>query len=390
MTLAVLDWDIDHLPERLEAQAGEEGAVVLLRIDGQPCGQAVLWHRPEESGLPLRDRLLRAAGSSFWERWLERELGVPHADPAFGQLPSATVVICTRERPDDLERCLEALSAMADRAEIMVIDNAPVTDGTRLVVERFSDVRYVLEPRKGLDNARNAALKLVASEVIAFIDDDAVADPSWLRNLLRNFEDPLVMAVGGLTMALTLEAPAQVAFQQLGGFTRGFKRQVYDASTVDPFDAWQAAAGVNLAIRRSVADVIGPFDPALDAGTLSCAGGDTDYCRRILIAGYRIVYDPQALNWHRHRRSMEELRQQIFGYECAFFAILTKALLFEGDPRAIGRTLKWVRHQFPAVLRSLRRRNRDGLPFNIALAQTRGALAGPLRYLRARWRVGHG
>jgi GT2 family glycosyltransferase len=383
MTLAVLDLDIDRLPDRLDTPPGEDGAVVLLRIGGQPCGQAILWHDGKDGDLPLRERLLRAAGSSFWERWLERELGVAQAEVRVEALPSATVVICTRERPDDLERCLQALSEMPSEPDILVIDNAPVTDATREVVERFARVRYALEPRKGLDNARNAALRLVTSDVLAFIDDDAVADPSWLDNLLRNFDDPLVLAVGGLTMALTLEAPAQVAFQRVGGFTRGFKRRVHDASTTDPFDAWHAAAGVNLAIRRSAVDTVGFFDEALDAGTLSCAGGDTDYCRRILAAGYRIVYDPEALNWHRHRRSMDELRQQIFGYECAFFAILTKALLFERDPRAAIRAVKWVRHQVPALIDSLRHAKRRDVPFNIALTQTKGALAGPSRYLRS-------
>src|SRR3712207_8456109 len=54
-------------------------------------------------------------------------------------------------------------------------------------------------------------------------------------------------------------------------------------------------------LRRSVLDHVGPFDPALDAGTRALAGGDTDLFRRILRQGYRIAYDPQALNWHRHR-----------------------------------------------------------------------------------------
>ncbi|QGP78191.1 glycosyltransferase family 2 protein [Sphingobium sp. CAP-1] len=384
MALAVLDLDIDRLPDRLELTADQEGALALLRLDGAPCGQAILWRDAHDNMDPLRKRLLRAANSSFWERWLERELGLSHADPDPATLPGATVVICTRDRTEDLERCLDGLLAMPDQPDILVVDNAPSTDGTRALVARYPMVRYLLEPRPGLDVARNTAIRNSSSEIIAFIDDDAVPDRLWLRHLLRNFEDAMVLAAGGLTMALELDAPAQIAFQRFGGFSRGFKRFTYDALTTDPFDAWHAAAGVNLAIRRSATDLIGLFDEALDAGTLSCAGGDTDYCRRILTAGYRIAYDPQALNWHRHRRSMEELQRQVYGYECAFFAILTKSLLFERNPRALLRGLKWLRHQLPSLARSFRHQQHRTVPFNIIWVQTRGAFAGPGRYLRAR------
>ncbi|MFC3441139.1 glycosyltransferase family 2 protein [Sphingobium rhizovicinum] len=384
MALAVLDYDIDHLPDQLDLKDGQDGALVLLRIDNVPCGQAILWREAGNKDAPLRDRLLCAAGSSFWERWLERQMGLPHFDPAPATLPDATVVICTRDRTEDLERCLDGLHAMPDAPAILVIDNAPSTDGTRLLVARYPDVRYICEPRPGLDVARNTAIANTSSPIIAFIDDDAMPDRLWLQNLLRNFEDPMVLAAGGLTMALELDAPAQVAFQRVGGFSRGFKRFTYDAMTTNPFDAWHAAAGVNLAIRRSAVDIIGLFDEALDAGTLSCAGGDTDYCRRILAAGYRIAYDPQALNWHRHRRSMEELQRQIYGYECAFFAILTKSLFFEHNPKALVRGLTWLRHQIPSLARSLRQQQNRTMPFNIAWTQTRGAIAGPGRYLRAR------
>lgn len=390
MAFAVLDLDIDHLPERIDSEPGQEGAVVLLRIDGQPCGQAVLWHRAADRALPLRERLLRNANSSFWERWTERALGVSHPDPVPVALPSATVVICTRERPEDLERCLAGLVAMPDDPDILVIDNAPATDATRMVVERFPTVRYLLEPRPGLDYARNTAMETVTAEIVAFTDDDAVPDRLWLRTLLRNFEDPMVMAAGGLTMALELDTEAQIHFQRMGGFGRGFKRIVHDGVSTDPFESWKAGAGVNIAVRRSAAEAIGLFDLALGAGTRAMAGDETDLFRRLLAAGYRIAYDPQALNWHRHRRTMDELQRQIYGYECGSFAILTKALLFEANPRALAHMARWMRANLPVLARSFRRSRRGPLPFNVSLTQARGALIGPVRYLQARRKVRHG
>ena len=384
MAVAVLDFDISDVPDMLDGFSGYTQALVLLRIDRRPVGQAMV---PLKGGQcpGFRARLLEAADSAFWEAWLRRHLGLPADEPAPGRpLPSATVAVCTRDRVDDLRRCLPALLAMPDHGQsIIVVDNAPSDDSTRALVETFPRIRYVRELRPGLDVARNRALEEARSEVVAFIDDDAVADPAWLQTLLRNFADPLVMAATGTTMALELETEAQVAFQRYGGFLRGFKRTVYDAATHDPFMAWQAGAGVNMALRRSVLEHVGRFDEALDAGTPTQAGGDSDMFRRILANGFRIAYDPQALNWHRHRRTLPELERQVYGYEAAASAILTKALVFEGNLGSVKALLKGLRRDLPILARAaLRRPGTSRL--RVALVRLRGTAFGPFAYLRAR------
>ncbi|MBX4908555.1 MULTISPECIES: glycosyltransferase [Rhizobium] len=386
MRLAVRDIDILDLPPDFEPTGDYQGALVLIRVAGRPCGQAVIAFDTEGGKTPIKERILSAAGSSVFEAWLRHRLALPDPSPRPSQLPKASVVICTRDRTEDLERCLIGLLAMPDKADILVVDNAPSNDATRDLVSRFNTVRYLREPRPGLDVARNTALRNARADVVAFIDDDAVPDPLWLRTLLRNFEDPLVLAVTGLTMAAELETDSQIAFQHFGGFCRGFRRQVYDAHNLDPFTGWHAGAGVNMALRRTIVDAVGWFDEALDAGTLSLAGGDTDMFRRVLEAGYRIIYDPEALNWHRHRRSSKELQQQMYGYEAASFAILTKALVFEGNPRALPRM---VRSYIRLLRRVFQRRqtHQFSLPYNDALTQFRGAASGPVRYLRARARA---
>lgn len=267
MALAVLDLDFLDLPETLPAMEGHSGAVVLLRIAGRPCGQAILSFAPDEVGRPLRERLMAAADSGFWEAWLRHKLGIV-PEPIPPARTSVTVLICTRDRTDDLRLCLERLMAMPDDGQsILVVDNAPATEATAELVARFPSVRYLREPRPGLDVARNSGIRMATGEIVAMIDDDAVPDPLWLRTLVRNFDDPLVLAAGGLTMAVELETEAQIAFQRVGGFARGFKRLVYDAATCDPFKAWHAGAGVNLALRRCVVEKVGGFDEALDAGT---------------------------------------------------------------------------------------------------------------------------
>lgn len=380
--MAVLDLEVTSVPEHFDLPPGCRAGLALLRVRGRPCGQAVIrLDRPDE---PLLPTILAGADSTFWQAWLRDRLGLdPVGSDAAPAIP-VSVAICTRDRTEDLERCVSALLRMPDDGqEILVIDNAPSTDATARLMRSMPRIRYVREERPGLNVARNRALREAQGEIVLFTDDDAAPDPFWLRRLARNFDDPLVLASTGLTMALELSSAAQIDFQRYGGFVRGFKRIVYDAAEHNPLLAWHAGAGVNMALRRSVVQLVGPFDEAFDAGTPTHAGGDSEMFRRVLLAGYRIIYDPEALNWHRHRRSAEELRRQLFGYEVAGASLLTKAFVTDCDIGALREALRWLRREVRAVLRSaLRRPNVQ--PFSLASARFKGGVIGPLLYLRSR------
>lgn len=379
--MAVLDLDVSA-PCELQTDEAPQTALALLRVEGRPAGKALIPLSDLDVG-SIEARLLEHADSAYWERWINHRLGL-HREDAL-DCADVTIAVCTRDRPDDLKQCLNGLQRLhKGDQEILVIDNAPSNEATRDLVREMGGIRYVREERPGLDIARNRALREADTEIVAFIDDDAVPDRDWLRCLTRNFADPMVMASTGLTMPLELATDAQILFEQFGGFARGFRRQVYDATRLDPMFAWKAGAGVNMAMRRAVLDLVGPFDEALDAGSPTFAGGDTDMFRRILKSGYSIVYDPEALNWHRHRRSMAELRRQIFGYEVAAYAICTKAFIMEGDLGAFVHALRTMTAKAKSIIRLLlRHRNSRDLAF-VAL-RLRGAMEGPFRYIYSRW-----
>jgi glycosyltransferase involved in cell wall biosynthesis len=385
MPTAVLDLDFYQLPTQVGGLERYPQALILLRLHGRPVGQALL---PVVDGKlggdELRDALLYAADSAFWEAWLDDQLGgAEQTEPLF-KPPTATVAVCTRDRPVDLHRCLEALSHLADDGqELLVIDNCPSTDETRRLVEQYPRVRYVREERPGLNCARNRALREATGEIIAFTDDDAAPDPLWLQRLLRNFADPRVLCVTGLTMPLELETEAQEWFQRLGGFGRGFKRMCFDRATCNPFLGWAAGAGVNMAVRRTIMEQVGEFDEALDVGTPTRGGGDSEIFVRILSAGYRIVYEPAALNWHRHRYRWDELRRQLYGYEVAGFAIWTR-YLFAAKVEGLRQAWRWVGRELRVLAHAFLRRP-GSTPLDLVLARFCGALVGPWAYPYARW-----
>jgi glycosyltransferase involved in cell wall biosynthesis len=121
-----------------------------------------------------------------------------------------SVILCTYNRANLLKSALESVVRQdfpRQDYEVIVVDNNS-TDDTASVVEeikcRFPDheVRYLLEKRQGLSFARNAGARAARARIIAYMDDDAEADPTWLTELLKAFEShPGSHCIGGRVVA---------------------------------------------------------------------------------------------------------------------------------------------------------------------------------------------
>lgn len=386
MPTAVVRVDATELPPELEVAPQYERALLVVTWRGRPMGHGIV---PVDGGIIgaelLRDAVERIGGDAIRARTLEEWLGWDERAP--GVALRATIAICTRDRVDDLERCLASMAHLPDDGqEILVVDSAS-RDGAavRETVERHAatcNVRYVRADRGGLDIARNCALQESRGDVVAFCDDDAEVDPAWLRALMENFANPRTLCVTGLILPRELETPAQEWFESTNGFARGYARRVHDGVEDDPFFVNRVGAGASMALRRDVLELLGPFDEALDAGTRSCSGGDHDYFTRILAAGYCIVYEPAALSWHRHRREWRALRLAIEGYGTGVWAYLTRQFL-DGETRAPYVAFAWLRWQLRGIIRAMLGRSAP-LPLELAAAELRGCAAGPRAYLVAR------
>src|SRR3990172_1969071 len=105
----------------------------------------------------------------------------------------ASVIICTRNRRTYVKKCLQSLLEQDYRKnnfEVVLVDNAS-TDGTKDEVMEFSsllNLQYVWEPIPGVSRARNRGLEKARGEIGVFLDDDTVAYPNWLTELLKPFE----------------------------------------------------------------------------------------------------------------------------------------------------------------------------------------------------------
>lgn len=385
MATAILDLEISKLPPEIAVEERYSKALVLIRLHGNPIGQATL---PVVGGRigdnELRETLMNAVGENLWKNWLWDVLEWDERGPV-QPVPIATVAVCTRDRPEDLQRTLEALMRLPDDGqEYLVIDNCPATDATQELVKNYPQVRYVREDVPGSSAARNRALREAKQEFVAFTDDDAVPDGNWLRSLLRNFSDPRVMCVTGLVMPLELETEAQEWFERYSPHGRGFGRVVFDGAHSNPLMVNLVGVSASMALRSRAIDFIGLFDEVLGAGTPTASGEDCEFFTRILRSGYCIVYEPRALSWHRHRRTWEELRNTLEGYGVGVYAFWTMMMVVNREFSVVLLGLSWLWYkQIPELIASVRKQP-DSVPSDLLLAQLRGCISGPMAYFASR------
>lgn len=210
-----------------------------------------------------------------------------------------TVIVATRNRCEVLRTCLEHLNrsaaAYGGECEVIIADNGS-SDETRVVAEaavetNSSVFRYLYEPRKGKSLALNAAIRISKGDILAFTDDDCYVDETWLGAIAAEFSND--DSLGGLGGRVELFDPQNAPSSARTG---GLRRQL---ASVD--DALHLLIGCNIALRRRVVDMIGFFDPRLGPGT-NFVAEDVDFLYRAFRSGEKLLYVPEVLVRHDHRR----------------------------------------------------------------------------------------
>lgn len=210
-------------------------------------------------------------------------------------MPRIAIGICTYRRPEGLSRLLDSLQNLGlrnpdDDVGIVVIDNSP--DGSaralcdlKAETSRFR-VRYVNETRKGLSNARNAALsesRALGARYLAFIDDDEMAQKTWLQDLVDTIE------TSGATIAA---GPSYPLFAAPPGKWLPIEAYAYVPKERDGFA--DDASSANMMIDVTRLDQLGlTFDLSFN----DTGGEDTQLITRLRAAGEKIAWSSNAVVW---------------------------------------------------------------------------------------------
>ncbi len=392
------------LPDLIDIPA--LGARLLVRVKGRPVGQVDLdGGRAWCTAAELAERIAVAVGGSVADQLRSGVLAPgTSTEPPDGPAPAGsgdagpvpmTVVIATRDRPELLARSLDSvLAASPPPAEVIVVDSAPADDRSRdLVAERYADrVTYVREALPGLGRAHNAALPLVTTPLVAFTDDDVVVDARWVGALGEAFGASTdVACVTGLIAPAELRTREQWWIERSAGFGKGFERRIHSLADGDgesslfPFDAGTLGSGANMAFRTDALRAAGGFDAALGAGTDALGGDDLAAFHQVIVAGHELVYEPDAVVFHRHHDRADALERQAYAYGAGLTAYLASAVAHRPAAgaelvRRAASGLRWALH--PDSTGNARRP--ADYPGRLVRRQRVGMVAGPFRYLRQR------
>jgi glycosyltransferase involved in cell wall biosynthesis len=391
MRYSRFDVDVAHPLQDLPLAPGDAGVAVLVRRKGVPIGywMEATHGATSVSAAALEQRIASELGVRIVAEAVREELTPPRQAQA---IPSLTIAICTKDRPDGVERLLDSLRAQLDAAtaaghpiEVLVVDNAPSDNRTRDLAARWPHVRYVLEPKPGLNFGRNRAIREASGEFLAYLDDDVVVDEGWLAGLCEAWAaNPDAGAFTGQVLPMELETDAQIIFERRGGFRRGFDRVRYGPVSVDrlyPGGAGNFGAGANMCYRTRMLAALGGFDEALDTGAWVPGGGDLDMFYRVIRAGHPLVYEPRFLVFHQHRREMDALsRQYRRSWGLGFMCYLVKCLKTDPERRVnLLRLVKWwFVHHTRDLLGNMRRqwRGLDCIPPSMLAGELWGGVVG--------------
>ncbi|MGC8602362.1 MAG: glycosyltransferase [Desulfomonilaceae bacterium] len=222
-----------------------------------------------------------------------------------------SIIIPTFNRRSSLKNTLESLTNLnysPENYEIIVVDNGS-TDNTRQMVEAIvksnisGRIRYYYEPVPGLLSARHKGAFESRGNILVYVDDDIEADPNWLAAIAEAFGDTETHLVGGKSLPKYESPPPnwlEAFWYRDGSLSQCFYLSLIDfgdqLTQIDPLYVW----GLNFSIRKETLFKVGGFNPECVPKDLQRyqGDGDTGLAWKIKAAGYKIVYQPQALVYH--------------------------------------------------------------------------------------------
>ena len=245
-------------------------------------------------------------------------------------MPEISIIVCTRDRPESLKRCVNSiLSNNYDSMELLIVDQSEDSK-SRLFVESLNDPRVIVKKieTRGLACARNLALRLSKGKIITFTDDDCVVAKDWIKNVLYEFSTrPDIAAVYGRVL------PYGKIKEDM------FCHAINESEELEIIEApilpHTLGHGNNMSFRKEIFEEIGNFEEMLGAGTKFYAGEDTDFTLRLMERGFKLCYSPRPLVYHDKWHSLEESRGLDYKYLLGATIVFGKHLILKRNKVAL-------------------------------------------------------
>jgi glycosyltransferase involved in cell wall biosynthesis len=222
-------------------------------------------------------------------------------DTMIGITPFVSVILATYNRRRILEECLDSLfnqSYPRDRYEVIVVNDSS-TDKTLEFLGEYSKKHpalvYFTQENQGPYIAKNLGIKNARGEIICFTGDDCIAERGWIEKIVNKYSDNQIGGVGGVIASYPPKSMAERYCYTTDPFNQEILSKVYLMTG-------------NASYTRKVLDEVGGFDPFFRYS------GDCDLGLMVNIRGYRIAYASDAVVYHKHGETLEEMIRQWVRY----------------------------------------------------------------------------
>lgn len=257
-----------------------------------------------------------------------------------------TIALTRHSEPNELVfGTLQALARQKDiEARILFLDQQPDAETAALCRSLGSDrIRFAYRRQKacGLSHARNVAIEDCDTPTLLFIDADAIAEPDWARELTRTLLQEKAGVAGGRIVLQWHRPPLLITRARI--VAEQYSMLDHGAGMMEVPGIVGAGFGMNLAHLGSAAR----FDERLGRQGGGLLGGEeSDLCRRVLAAGFSILYQGRALVYH--QVPGERVRYRWI-FRRLFYSGVTRALR-GGGPSPKHRLAVWDVVFMPVVL----------------------------------------
>ena len=299
-------------------------------------------------------------------------------------VPLFSIIVCTQDRPQQLDACLSSLRSQDyARIEVVVVENG-MRGAAEEIAQRWG-ARYLFDAQPGVSAARNSGVRSSLGDLIAFIDDDAVADAGWASALAHEFEDASISGIAGRIVPLTAGSERDPSSEELpNAWEPTFGRRIIDQASPDWFEVLNfgcLANASNLAIRRRALEGRQAFDERFGRGRPLRSFADHHAFFSLVAAGHRVLYAPSAVVRHPAPGNAAAARKMQLEQSSAAAAYML--LLWFEWPQHRGRLLKFAGGWLAGAPRDFRGDSRA--PRLVPRwQQLLRAAWGPVLYLRTR------
>ena len=260
-----------------------------------------------------------------------------------------SVIIATRNRVQQLARCLESFDRVAYGGawEVVVVDNNSTDETANYIREnqgRFRfDLVYCLETKPGPSSARNTGASKSRGEILVFTDDDCYPAEDYLECVDHFFSSQPEVGFGGGRVLLHDPTDLPLTLQE--------QNQPKDL-IAGSFLVSGVIHGANMVFRREVFYSVQGFDEVLGPGRFFCSGEDTDLLRRTLCLGFTGKYDPSLVIYHHHgRKTSADQKKLQASYDRGMGAGFMKQLLYRPQKRLVLKMFYWHLQTMPLARR---------------------------------------